>query len=82
MSRGSPKITSMHIGASLITQIVTLCIAGLIIQFMHKLADVPECKKIEPYTREGLLAYSYFLAIMSGMASLILIFFLLSEKMN
>jgi hypothetical protein len=73
------KVGHAPIAGTLIVQVITFCVAILIIQFMHKLDSIPECKKIEPYTREGLLAYSYFLAFISGLSCVVMLIFLLSK---
>ena len=73
------KVSHAHVIGTLLVQVVTLCIAALVIQYMHKLEAVPECRKIAPYTREGLLVYSYFLAFLSAMSCIAILFFVLSK---
>ena len=75
----SLKVSHAHVIGTLLVQVVTLCIAALVIQYMHKLEAVPECKRIAPYTREGLLVYAYFLAFLSALSCLAILFFVLSK---
>ena len=73
------KVSHAHVIGTLLVQVVTLCIAALVIQYMHKLEAVPECRKIASYTREGLLVYAYFLAFLSAMSCIAILFFVLSK---
>jgi len=75
----SVKVNQSHVIGTLLIQVVTLCIAAMVIQFMHKLEAVPECNRISPYTREGLLVYSYLLAFVSALSCIAILFFLLSR---
>ena len=51
--------------------LVTLGIAFMVMQFMGDLASHPECKSIDPVTREGLTGYSWLIIFLSGLSALV-----------
>ena len=51
--------------------LITLGIAFMVMRFMNDLASHPECKSIDPVTREGLTGYSWLIMFLSGASALI-----------
>ena len=51
--------------------LVTLGIAIMVMQFMNDLASHPECKKVDPMTREGITGYSWLIIFLSGLSALL-----------
>ena len=60
----------------LIIQLLTLAVAYMVIGYMHKLSTNPECNKIDPYTRDGLLVYSYLVGLFALLGALGIIYLL------
>ena len=51
--------------------LVTLGIAFMVMRFMGDIASHPECKSIDPITREGLTGYSWLIIFLSGLSALV-----------
>ncbi len=61
-----------------IFNLITLGIAIMVLNFMNDLASHPQCKSIDPITREGLTGYSWliiFMACLSALVNVYIIFF-------
>lgn len=46
-------------------QSLTIYLAYKVIEYLNKLSNIPQCKNVEPATREALNVYSYFIVITS-----------------
>lgn len=51
--------------------LVTLGIAVMVVRFMNDLATDPQCKAIDPMTREGITGYSWLIIFLSGASALL-----------
>ena len=51
--------------------LVTLGIAVMVVRFMNDLASHPQCKTIDPVTREGITGYSWLIIFLSGISALL-----------
>ena len=51
--------------------LVSLGIAIMVINFMNDLASHPQCKSIDPITREGLTGYAWLIIIMASLSALL-----------
>ena len=51
--------------------LVTLGIAVMVVKFMNELASNPECKTINPMTREGITGYSWLIIFLSSVSVLL-----------
>lgn len=51
--------------------LVTLGIAVMVVRFMNDLASHPDCKTIDPMTREGITGYSWLVIFLSGISVLL-----------
>jgi len=63
-----PSKTNIGKGPFLVNvlfNLITLGIAFMVINYMHDLASHPECKSIDPITREGLTGYSWLVGAVS-----------------
>lgn len=54
-----------------ILNLITLGIAILVINFMNDLSQHPQCKMIDPATRNGLTGYTWFILCLSSLSILI-----------
>jgi len=54
-----------------IFNLITVGIAIMVLNFMNDLANHPQCKSIDPMTREGLTGYSWLIIFMSSLSALV-----------
>ena len=55
---------------NMLFNLITLGIAIMVVNFTHDLANHPECKSIDPVTREGLTGYAWLIGIISALGIL------------
>ena len=51
--------------------LVTLGIAIMVMQFMNDLASHPQCKTVDPITREGIAGYSWLIIFLSALSAIV-----------
>jgi hypothetical protein len=61
----------MPIILNTIFNLITLAIAYLVIHFMNDLSQHPQCKMIDPDTRNGLTVYTWIVVCMTSLSILI-----------
>jgi hypothetical protein len=56
---------------TVVFNLISLGIAMMVLNFMNDLASHPQCKSIDPVTREGLTGYAWLIIIMASLSALL-----------
>jgi hypothetical protein len=56
---------------NIVFNLISLGIAMMVLNFMNDLASHPQCKSIDPVTREGLTGYIWLVIIVASLSALL-----------
>ena len=63
-------------------QVVTIYLAYKVVEYLNKLSRIPECKKVEPTTREALNIYSYIIMVTSVLNIMLWVYIYFNNIIN